>query len=42
LGISKLDIQMYDTIGWNAVPEPGSIALFGLCLAGLRRRRNKA
>lgn len=42
LAITAFDIQMFDAIGWNAVPEPGSIALFMLGaagLAGVRRRR---
>ncbi|MDL2355955.1 MAG: NF038122 family metalloprotease [Pseudomonadota bacterium] len=39
--ISALDRKMFDVIGWN-VPEPGSIALFGLGLAALfgMRKRN--
>lgn len=42
LGIKNLDIMMFDAIGWNVVPEPGSIALMVLGAAGLagaRRRR---
>ncbi len=42
LDISKLDLQMFDAIGWNVIPEPASVALFGFGAAGLaaaRRRR---
>lgn len=42
LAISKLDLQMFDAIGWNVIPEPATMALFGFGAAGLaasRRRR---
>ncbi len=42
--ISDMDIMMFDAIGWNAVPEPASIALFAFGAAGLaaaRRRKQK-
>lgn len=44
LGLSPLDLQYFDVIGWNvnAVPEPGALALFMLGVAGLvgvRRKR---
>jgi len=44
LAISEMDIAMFDAIGWNAVPEPASIALFAFGAAGLagaRRRKQK-
>lgn len=41
--ISFLDILAFDAIGWDintaAVPEPATIAIFGLALAGLASRR---
>jgi hypothetical protein len=42
LAITDLDIQLYDAIGWNAVPEPGTIALFMLGLAGLFGMRRRS
>ena len=44
MDITALDFQMFDTIGWNFVPEPGSVALLGfgaIGLAATRRRRAK-
>ncbi|MEJ7808566.1 MAG: NF038122 family metalloprotease [Telluria sp.] len=45
LSISQLDLQLFDAIGWNVVPEPGTIGMTLLGLAGLasaRRRRRAA
>ncbi len=44
MDITAVDFQMFDTIGWNFVPEPGSMALLGFGAIGLaasRRRRAK-
>jgi hypothetical protein len=39
LGIKNMDITMFDAIGWNVVPEPGSITLMLLGAAGLAGAR---
>jgi len=44
--ITALDFQSFDVIGWNPVPEPGSMVLAVMALAGLfalaRLRRHRA
>ncbi|WP_288380875.1 NF038122 family metalloprotease [uncultured Massilia sp.] len=42
MDITTMDYLMFDAIGWNYVPEPGSMALLGFGAVGLaaaRRRR---
>ncbi|MDQ1469731.1 MAG: hypothetical protein QOJ99_1211 [Bryobacterales bacterium] len=41
LGISQNDIRALDVIGWDVVPEPGSVGLLaaGLAMLAFRRRR---
>jgi len=42
MDITALDFQMFDAIGWNFVPEPGSIALLGFGAFGLAAARRRA
>lgn len=42
LGVTTTDIQAFDVIGWNVVPEPTTFALFGGALAGLAARGSAA
>lgn len=39
--ITPLDLQAMDVIGWNVVPEPGTMAAIGIGMLGLLSRRRR-